>query len=314
MNKERITFPDLPVAFDCSKYEFFEVKGMTKCGNIDAYSNDFPTLSIGHESQTSLGDSLFSDLMIAPYLVSDSVIKDHYFKNRPWYEPKEIANVDRTVKVGPGGIRMHNAALTLTDNKRRLIDISPAAGLHALDAAGNVIHDIPDALILKDMVYGGHIIWKTAPNFISGVYLDFTDVATTKTVNSALTNVNLSAYIPVGLTNIKGVLIFIRLENWISAVKVGALEGIHLEGFAFYSQKFNVVPDPYNFFKQIKTNTVEINQLHGHWDGSMALLPVVWNGDVPYLTWRTRIQFYTMSNANAQYYQKALIFLTGVLT
>ncbi len=37
MNKERITFPDLPVAFDCSEYEFFEVKGMTKCGNIDAY-------------------------------------------------------------------------------------------------------------------------------------------------------------------------------------------------------------------------------------------------------------------------------------
>ena len=140
------------------------VNGVSKDANwggaIDAYTDDFSTLSIGHGSEILQADSMFNDLVMVPGLVSDSVIKKHYLKNRPWYEPSEIANLERTVKVGPGGIRMHNAALTITDNFRRLIDISPSAGLYATDAAGTPIHDIPDALIQKGNWYLGHDLWN----------------------------------------------------------------------------------------------------------------------------------------------------------
>jgi len=36
-NGDKITFPDLPVSFDCGDYDLLNVKGVTKCGNMDAF-------------------------------------------------------------------------------------------------------------------------------------------------------------------------------------------------------------------------------------------------------------------------------------
>lgn len=33
---DKVTFPDLPVAFDCHG-PMIDIKGITKCGNMDAY-------------------------------------------------------------------------------------------------------------------------------------------------------------------------------------------------------------------------------------------------------------------------------------
>ena len=189
-------------------------------GAIDGYSNDYPALTIG-DYALGLGgnyvsDSLFSDLLIVPYLVGDSIIKDHYLKNRPWYEPAEIANVERTVKVGPGGIRMHNSALTLTDRFRRQIDISNQAGLLARDAAGKVIHDIPDALILKDMIYGGHNLWRESPDYIDSYILNYTDTQIARGVTSPTQNIDLTSYLPPECPTPKGCFsLSIWIAGWI---------------------------------------------------------------------------------------------------
>ena len=286
------------------------VRDIVWSGVIDAYTNDFPILSLGQELETSLGDSLFSDLLIVPYKVADSVIKDHYFKNRPWYEPKEIANVERTVKVGPGGIRMHNSALTLTDNKRRQIDISTGAGLLARDAARAVIHDIPDALILKDMVYGGHIIWKETPNFIDALTLIYTDALVNRTATKPWSNVNLTASIPPGLTNVKGALVIISLEVYAAGEKTQATTS--LQGQAQYSVKYDTLPGGYNTFILIYYRS-SVPEIQRYKKLSQAVIPVVYNNNIPYITWDIKMIFENMLANNFQYYLAGRIWLQGVL-
>ncbi len=286
-------------------------RSATWSGNIDAYSNDFPTLNIGHENNLYYADSLFNDLVIVPYHVGGEAIKDHMLKNRPWYEPKEIANVERTVKVGPGGIRMHNAALTLTDNKRRLIDISPSAGLYAEDAAGIIIHDIPDALILKDMIYGGHIIWKESPNFISTlVGLNYTDIQQDRTAVHAWANVNLTAYIHTGLTNVKGALVTAMLEIYAAGEKTQATT--YLQGQARYSVKYNTVPGNYNTFilAYYRSSVPEIQRYKKL---SQAVIPVVYNNNIPYVTWDIKMMYGDMLANAFQYYLTGWLYLEGVL-
>ena len=205
---------------------------------------------------------------------------------------------------------MHNAALTLTDNKRRLIDISPSAGLYAEDAAGIIIHDIPDALILKDMIYGGHIIWKETPNFIHGLLLTYTDNEVNRIATKPWANINLLAYLPSGLTNVKGALVLVDTTRYAHDGKVQVITS--LRGEVRYSVKYNTLPGGYNNLRLVdnKSSGAETMQLK---NSVQALIPVVYNNNIPYITWDIKMTYGNMVPGNFNYYLQAFLFLQGVL-
>jgi len=80
----------------------------------------------------------------------------HYDTGMPWYDTAEVANAVQTVRINQAGIRMHNAAIAITDDYNRLIAISNKDGLLAKDAAGTVTHDIPTAPVLVGAYVQGH--------------------------------------------------------------------------------------------------------------------------------------------------------------
>lgn len=127
-------------------------------GVPNAFTDPFPKMSVGHLLGGNLADSLITDLLYVPNEVwTEAQLDAHYAANRPYFDPKELANEAQSVRINNAGLRMHNAGLTITDYKNRLIDISNRAGLKALDAGGQVIHDIPDAPVQTDMFWLGHI-------------------------------------------------------------------------------------------------------------------------------------------------------------
>jgi len=129
-------------------------------GAIDAKTSSFPTLSIGQENGTQEADSFISDLLILPnQLLTAEQMDRHYWKTRPWHSPGEVASFDKSVRIDRSGIRLHNAELNITDWRNRQILISNQDGLMAKDAAGTVIHDIPDAPIQSGRYYCGHLNW-----------------------------------------------------------------------------------------------------------------------------------------------------------
>ena len=129
-------------------------------GAPDAFTGPFPLMHIGHLVGASQTDSLLTDLIYIPDTVfTEAQMDAHYAANRPWYSPTEITNEAKSVRIDKAGIRMHNASLTITDNRNRLIDISNRTGLLAKDAAGVIIHDIADAPVQIDNQYCGHIYW-----------------------------------------------------------------------------------------------------------------------------------------------------------
>lgn len=80
----------------------------------------------------------------------------HYETAMPYYDTAEVANAAQSVRINQSGIRMHNAAINITDDYNRLIAISNRDGLLAKDAAGTVIHNIPTAPILVGAYPMGH--------------------------------------------------------------------------------------------------------------------------------------------------------------
>ena len=114
-----------------------------------------PILYVGNQAGSNQADALITDLLIRP--TADTTIT-HWASYKPCYDPTEIANKWETVRIGKRNLRMHNSELVLTDDRNRLVDISPSSGLMVRDAAGTIIHDVPDAPILSDAFAMGHFI------------------------------------------------------------------------------------------------------------------------------------------------------------
>jgi len=150
----------------------------------DAKTSTFPTLSIGHDCGGSQADSFISDLLILPnQLLTAEQMDRHYWKTRPWHSPGEVASFDKSVRIDRSGIRLHNAELNITDWRNRQILISNRDGLMAKDAAGKVIHDIPDMPILVDRWYCGHL------NFFEGLSTNYLILADTSAEYQTWTDV-----------------------------------------------------------------------------------------------------------------------------
>lgn len=282
-------------------------------GNIDAKTSTFPTFHIGWQAATFEAQSFISDLMFLPgVLLTEEACDRHYNMTRPWYSPTEAAAGNRSVRIDKSGIRMHNAGLTISDNLNRLIDISNRTGLLAKDAAGKIIHDIPNAPILTDMIYGGHVLWREAPDYISSIIsLDYTDTETTRAASSAITNVDLSTFLPTGMTNARGVLAYVRLVPFASAAKM--YDHTTLQGSAQYSTKYNTAPPTGAFLVHHRQKGWPDGQEAYFYASGSSLIPIVFDGSTPYLTWRVAIYFANMNPANDNYRMQAYLYILGVL-
>lgn len=207
---------------------------------------------------------------------------------------------------------MHNAGLTITDNLNRMIDISNRTGLLAKDAAGTIIHDIPNAPILNDMVYGGHWLWKLTPaSYISNIDVSWNDNATNRSGNSAITNVNLSNYLS-GNSNVKGAVVQIVCSAYIPATKV-AIHSRCLSSACFCTS-YNTIPTLHAMvafaidgWAEVATNWFEVRGI------IQTAMPVVYNASIPYISWYCSYYFEGMLNPVATYWANVNLYLQGFL-
>lgn len=199
--------------------------------------------------------------------------------------------------------------LTITDDLDRYIEISADAGLYAEDASGNIIHDIPDVPITSGMVYGGHIIWVDAPDYISQIALVYTDIENAYGETSAITNVNISSEVG-GCTNVKGALVAISSAAYITATKVLAASTAQVTNQ--YCVTYNTFPAyGFNHFAGCRT----VSQVAGVYiDNSniiQAAIPVTYDSGIPYISWFSASGFTNMASANAAYGTVSNLYMQG---
>jgi hypothetical protein len=262
-----------------------------------------------HKYTTPAGwwDGWITDLLFYPTAdTSDS----HYVVDRPWFDTNEIANSERTVKISRHGIAIHNGPLVITDKYNRYIEISNSVGMFATDASGKKIHDIPNGLILTDMTYEGHLISRNSVAFIDTSGLDYSDTETSRLIQSAPINTELSNHLPSGMTNIKGAIVTAEIVMLIASAKVK--DGIRAWGFLGNANKYNELSPTYNVFassQMISTgaSAFDLYSYLFYW----SIIPVTWNAGAPYITWDITMNFEGMGAAGDDYYVHGGIYLLG---
>jgi len=206
------------------------------------------------------------------------------------------------------------SALYLKDKEGRTIRIGKNYGIQALDSEGTVIHDTPDCLIASNMTYGGHVIWKDTPPYIGSILAEFSDTETSRTYTSSVNNIDLSSHLPTGLTNIKGILIFLNITVTINKTKTQ--DSTWLSFIARYSKTFNVISSTSNYLatdqKYCVTTDAENKEFMFH-KSIQSLIPITWNSETPYMTWQVVTSFVNMTAENDMYSNSIYIYLQGFL-
>jgi len=182
--------------------------------------------------------------------------------------------------------------------------------MKAYDENAVCIHDIPDAAILSDMVYGGHIMWRDAPTYVGQLTQTYTDTQTTRQVTSAVQNSDITSDIPTNLTNAKGALIHIRQTVNVDSNK--AAQGSQLMGDTKFSKTYNTTP-PANNHLLSNLWMVPYGSLgYGGRNSCHVLIPITHNGGNSYLTWNNAMNFLNMASGNGTYYITTTLYLLGV--
>ena len=199
------------------------------------------------------------------------------------------------------------------DRTRRIIT-GPGFGLKAFDAKDNIIHDIPNVIIASDMVYGGHIVFKDAPSYISAIFLSYDDAEEDRTVTSSTTNRDISSYLPKGLTNVKGVLLSVVVINYIHQWKTQF--GTYMRSYVRYSTRYGETPGLYNYltYSTLYHTAADADNIRLTLaTGRQCVCPVTFSGGVPYITYNLYATFGGMTVNNIDYYCEAYVFLVGFL-
>ena len=183
--------------------------------------------------------------------------------------------------------------------------------MKAYDENGVCIHDIPDAPILTDMIYGGHVIWREAPNYISALEVGATDNDNTGTIVSTLQNVDLSAALPAGLTNARGILVQVQVSIIIPSNKTTATS--YAQFWLNYSMVYNTTPGAYTFFGGQGIQSLVAGQEWSILNRTTAILPITYNGTTPYLTYQGTLYYFNLDTNVGNYYGKTWIYLLGVI-
>lgn len=271
-------------------------------------------LSIGSNPEISQpwrypADSWMTDFRIIDYVDKSST---HYEKGRPYFEPNEIVGNGRQVRISEKGIRLHDNSLAITDTFGRYIELSNAAGMLAEDSSGTIIHDIPDAPILTDMKYGGHILWKDAPDYITNTNIVYTDTQTLRNANSSIVNFNMTSHLPPDMTNVKGFLFSANINSYVSDIKVGTFTQIR--SWAIYGTSYNSV-GTYNtigFIELAAADTAGWGTMQMKKRGHV-LIPAVKYNDVLYIVYRLHGYWSSMASASGQYNSSVELYLLGYL-
>jgi hypothetical protein len=162
------------------------------------------------------------------------------------------------------------------------------------------------------MAYGGHILWFDAPNYIVTNTLTYTDTATTFDVTGATTNTTIGEHLPAGLTNIHGAIVAVRTQPYIESLKAHLNANCYL--ITRYSTSYNTTPGNYNIMTYSWDNYVGAAHATnlGVVTTTQALIPVVYDGIIPYITWNLSGNWNDMSADSGIYKVTALIYLLGV--
>ena len=233
----------------------------------------------------------------------------HYDGEMPWRDSAEVANAVQSVRINQSGIRVHGGEISITDDRNRLISISNRDGLFARDAAGTTIHDIPTAPILSDMRYGGHAIFLDAPDYFDSVTLAVSNTDADAADVSSTQNADLSSYVG-SLDNVRGAILSIYLYTELADGKaaVGTLYGSAVR----YAVTYNTTPGDYNFIARHQSKATVASVAHLLKTQHFAIVPVVWDSGVPYITWNVALDFASMAANSDVYGATVYLFLLGL--
>lgn len=142
-------------------------------------------------------DGLISDLAL--HSTADTSTT-HYAAGRPYYDESSLPCENFGARLSATGLDLYRGSIDIMDDKGREILISNRHGLKAKDACGNVIHDIPDTVILSNQKVLGHSIWNDDDSALIGY---------NHTTASGIKNIDITS--KVGSSkNIKGADLFIN--------------------------------------------------------------------------------------------------------
>lgn len=289
-----------------------EQTGTASAGTVSGLTFAANKLWIGSAGNAT-GTDTSADAMFADFCLQASTKDEtttHFDLGMPWYDSAEVANQVQSVRINQAGIRRHNAVDTWTDDYNRLIAISNRDGLLAKDAAGKVIHDIPVSPILSGMAYGGHVIFKEAPNYFDSLTFTFTNTDADAADESSVQNANLSSYIG-GLTNLHGVILGVFLHTHLADGK--AAVGAYYGAMARYSTVYNTTPGAYNVAARNSAKAVVAAVEHVLRTNHFCIVPVVYDGATPYISWDIKLEFSSMAANSDVYGATAYLYLLGFM-
>lgn len=162
-------------------------------------------LYVGHRPAADVSNSWFNDLMLSDTQMATADILTYVTAAKPWYTSGDITLAEKSVVISPRGIEVKGQSpMGFYDAAGRYIEISPATGMRAKDAAGYVLHDLPDAPFLAGFYPCGHLYYVDPRN-------SWTLLFNTTPTTGSWNDISIGTYMN-GITNIKAVLcnIFIR--------------------------------------------------------------------------------------------------------
>jgi len=289
--------------------------------NIDGVVEDTSTTALAPLdllSQLQIGntpgysyqaDSQITDFVILP---TADVSTAHFDRGVPWFDPSERTNATQSVRINRSGIRLHNAGLTITDDFGRLIDISNRTGLLARDAAGTIIHNLPQSPVLPgEFLPAGHHFGKLNATYLSTVTISYTDANTSRAEWSAVDNPSLAGFIPTSIGPITGVWCACSLSHNLAAAKIQAVTGSYT--FVVPCFVYNTVPSTlYGAVAGMGSSArVAAVQVSGNLVG-IGWFPVFYVGSDPRISWVVRMVFSLMVAASANYYSTAELRVIGI--
>jgi len=112
------------------------------------------------------------------------------------------------------------------------------------------------------------------------------------------------------LGNVKGAIIYIDMLATATATKVAV--GTYLNGGLFFSTVYNVAPGSYNQISRGYAKSPVAGQLLRFELGIDAIVPVVYDGGIPYISWDITREWHAMTTVNATYSMTTYLFLLGV--
>ena len=247
-------------------------------------------------------DAVEADKIKASAVTADKIAADAITTN------KILAGAVTASKIDVTDLDVHKC--TVTDSLDRYIEISAAKGLYAQDEDGNIIHDIPNAPILADMIYSGHLIWKEAPDYLASIVLTNTDTQTNRYGSSSVSNVNISAQVG-GNTNVRGAVISMEPHWELSAAKVAI--GTYASLVAKYCSRYNSKTGAdWQFIGGLDGKSQVATQIFQATITLTRSVPVIWEGGVPYICWFVYRAFLNMAAASAEYHATAYLYLCGL--